>query len=114
MDLAKYASYFNILYNDDVYLLQPITGTDSTYGSTVKAWQSPILFKGNVQAYSGELAFNEYGLRITCEKRIFLPPDTTVSEGWGVAFSADAVKPELYVKWAPQNKTHRLILAGTR
>lgn len=114
IDLSKYAGVLSALYTDDVYLFASSPDHDETYGSESEGWAAPIHVMGNVQAYSGDLAYKEYGMKADCKKRVFLPPDTTVSEGWGVAFSASAAEPELYVKWAPQNKTHRMILAGTR
>ena len=114
MNLSKYAPYFTTTYTDDVYLFEPDSTKDSTYGSVEEGWKTPTHATGNVQAYSGDLAFKEYGIEKSCEKRVFLPPDTIVSEGWGISFTSTATKPELFVKYAPQNKTHRFILAGTR
>jgi hypothetical protein len=114
MDLSKYGLFLTVLYTDDVYLFAPVTVRDETYGSVSESWAAPVHVIGSVQDYGGDLAFKEYGMQVSCEKHIFLPPDTVVSEGWGVAFTSDVTEPELYVKWAPANKTHRFILAGTR
>jgi hypothetical protein len=115
MDLTVYAKYFVFTYTDEVYFFMPSdSGTVTDDGDPVITWQPQPKAMGSVQAYSGDLAEKEYGLKVECQKRIFLTPDTIASEGWGVAFSAAATAPELYVKWAPQNKTHRLVLAGTR
>jgi hypothetical protein len=114
MDFSVYAGYFTALYNDDVYLFEPITTKDPVYKSSITAWQEPVHAVGNVQAYSGDLAFKEYGIHVTCEKQIFLPPTVMVLEGWGIAFSSALTEPELYVKHVEPNKTHTFILAGTR
>lgn len=113
MDLSKYAQYFTASYTDPVYLMQPTT-TPTEDGDISTAWATTGPVLGSVQAYSGDLAYKEYGLQTDCKKRIFLPPGTTVDVGWGVAFSADAAEPELYVKWAAARKTHTMLLAGTR
>jgi hypothetical protein len=114
LDISKISGALSMLYTDDIYLFEPNPTKDGTYGSVMEGWKDPVHVMGNAQTYSGDLAFKEYGIQKSCEKRVFLPTDTTVSEGWGVSFSSAATKPELYVKWAPQNKTHRFILAGTR
>lgn len=113
MDLSKYAQYFTASYTDDVYLFQP-TPTPTDDGDVSANWAVPAHVTGDVQAYSGDLAYKEYGLQADCKNRIFLPPDTVVDVGWGVAFSADAAEPELYVKWVAARKTHRMLLVGTR
>lgn len=111
MELAQYAKYFDASYTDDVYLYQPTVTND--HGDIVTSWtrQGPI--KGSVQDYSGDLAYKEYGIQVDCKKRIFAPAGTIVDAGWGFSSSASD-EPELIVKWAPQYKTHRMILAGTR
>lgn len=114
MDLSAYAKYFNAQYTDEVYFFMPVASGTDDYGDTVFTWQTQPVVMGNAQAYSGDLAWKEYGMKVDCKKRIFLPPGTAAEVGWGVAFSADATEPELFVKWAPQNKTHTLVLAGTR
>jgi hypothetical protein len=114
MNFSAYAGYFTALYNDDVYLFQPGDNTPDANGDVTPNWQLQVPAIGNVQAYSGDLAFKEYGIHVTCEKQIFLPPTVTVSEGWGIAFSSALTEPELYVKHVEPNKTHTFILAGTR
>lgn len=114
MDLSRYAKYFAPLYTDEVYFFMPAAGNPDAYGDVATAYTRQPIVMGSVQPYSGDLAFKEYGMQADCKKRIFLPPGTEVSKGWGVAFSADATEPELIVKWAPLYKTHRMVLAGTR
>ena len=114
MDLSAYAKYFNSTYTDGVYFFMPTSsGQTDDYGDPAQNWQPQPVVMGSVQAYSGNTAAKEYGLQVDCQKRIFQPPDTAVEPGWGVAFSAAAAVPEMYVKYAPQNKTHRMVLAGT-
>lgn len=115
MDLSGYAKYLNATYTDEVYFFMPADNDQTDdYGDPVDAWKPQPMVMGSVQEYSGDLAFKEYGMQVDCKKRIFLPPGTVVSPGWGVAFAAAAAKPELIVKWAPAKKTHKMVLAGTR
>ena len=113
MNLSAFATYLNILYTDDVYLFQPASSGDAVYGSAEQGWQRAGPFKGNVQQYTGDLAFKEYGMYTNCKVRVFLPTSVDADVGWGVAF-CDTQTPELLVRWAPQNKTYLLLLAGTR
>ena len=112
MDLSAYAKYFSPLYTDDVYLYEPSSTIDDC-GDTITVWTRHDPVRGSVQDYSGDLAYQEYGMKVDCKKRVFVPPGTAVDVGWGFASTA-AVEPELIVKWAPAYKTHRMILAGTR
>ena len=115
MDLSAYAKYFSPLYTDEVYFFIPSdSGTVTNDGDPVITWQLQPKVMGSVQDYSGDLAYQEYGMKVDCKKRAFMPPGTAIDVGWGIAFSADATEPELIVKWAPAYKTHRMILAGTR
>lgn len=113
MNLEFYAGYISAFQNDDVWIFEPSTVKSVTYGSVSSGWIKSGPFKGSVQPYSGELAFNDYGEKAEYQKRVFLSPDVNVSEGWGIAFS-DLSEPELIIKWAPLYKTHRMILAGTK
>lgn len=113
MNLETYANCLSELYSDDVWIFKPADVKDTAYGSIISGWVKSGPFKGSVQPYSGDLAFCDFGKQIECRKRVFLPTDAAVSEGWGIAFS-DSDEPELIVKWAPLYKTHRMALACTR
>lgn len=113
MNLEFYAGYLFDFHNEDVWIFNPLPVKNETYGSISSGWVKSGPYKGNVQPYSGDLASHDYGEKAECKKRVFLPPDVSISEGWGIAFS-DLSEPELIVKWAPIYKTHRMVLAGTR
>lgn len=109
MDLSGYASVLAPLHDKTVWLFSKVKAPSDYIGDGYQ-WQSAGSLACSVLPVTDKMTIELYGPRVEHMLLLHAAPGAPVSDGMGVALTADATEPEYTVISAKGRMTHTYAL----
>lgn len=103
-----------IFVNTDIYIMKKSPAGHGYGADETEAWTVVGTAKADMQPYNGGLAQKEYGLSAECQKRLYTEPCPDITEGAGIAFSAEDTQPEYDVIYAEHWEAYTMAILKRR